>query len=735
MRHSHTRSRTKTLVSALGTSPDAPDPMELPPRHRDLAIPRRGHVLTTVTEVYARPLRAAVSLLTATLDHNSSSKAYRQCLSRRIPEPGAWVTRPPAEMLAWTLVSAWLTAFATRTLSRDTTLEDASNWFFDAAPHHNPVSLVPTQVLKQANRALADCEDPVGYHQLMPYVLDPHGPGSRTSVRRDPSTKAARYRKRVEGIYYTPADVATYMARNCLESYEVTSGPPAVLDPACGTGVFLRAALVALKDMIPDQSTRDLAQSLIHGVDVDPWVLDAAAFVLLADSLVDSRDSDFSPLLCWHRLRLNLGCVDALRLDPSDRDGRANPRFANHPLGMLEFGRLPESAQTADFPPRVPLSKLFAPFASSGLVVMGNPPYSSVGNRTDLPHLMGLFRALGPVARPASEVYPVFVEQMIRLAPPGAAAGTLVLPLSLACNVGSQFVQTRLLIETTPGTWRFAFFDREPHALFGEDVKTRNCVLFWSRLAGEHETRLESGPLRKWRGTHRAALFETITFTPVDNVIRSGIPKIDGTSQAHAYNILSQRLDRFGHACAHVHRMPLAHVLNNLRHTVFAGATAYNFLNVFLRPPKGVLDNAPTLSEHPLHALHFPSERDAAAAFALLSSHLAFWWWRVTGDGFHVSARFLADLPFGSDVLSGSTRAALASCGDRLWTLIRNDPVVSRNRGRSSLAFSPHGFEDIRSEIDHIMAEHTGLDPATIADIQHATKNTARAQLRVVPST
>ena len=735
MRHSRTRSQTKTRVAALAPSPDAPVSLELPPHHRNLAIPRRGHVLTTVSEKYARPLRAAVALLTAALDDDSSSKAYRQCLSRRSREPGAWVARPPAEMLAWTLVAAWLTAFATRMLSRNTTLENASDWFFDAAPHHNPVSLVPTQTLRKANKALAGCQDPVGYHQLMPYVLDPHGPGSRISVRRDPSTKTARYRKRVEGIFYTPADVATYMARNCLESYQATSGPPMILDPACGTGVFLRAALVALKAMIPDQSMRELSETLLYGTDIDPWVLNATAFVLLADSLVDSRNCDFSPLLCWHRLRLNLACVDALRLDPPDRDDRSNPHFANHPVDMLESGRLPELAQTADFPARVPLSTLFTTFAGSGLVVMGNPPYSSLGNRTDLPDLMRLFTTLGRVARTASEVYPVFVEQMIRLAPPGAAAGTLVLPLSLACNVRPQFVQTRLLIKTTPGTWRFAFFDREPHALFGEDVKTRNCILFWSRIEGEHETQLESGPLRKWRGNHRAALLDTITFTPVDNEIRSRIPKIDGTSQARAYDVLSKRWDRFDHACASLHRMPLAQVLNNLRHTVFAGATAYNFLNVFLQPPKGVLENAPVLSQHPLHAIHFPSEKDAAAAFAMLSSHLAFWWWRVTGDGFHVTARFLADLPFGTDVLSGSSRAALASCGKRLWTRIRNDPVVSCNRGRSSLAYSPNGFDVIRSEIDHIMAEHACLDAATIADIQHATKNTARAQLRVVRST
>ena len=115
------------------------------------------------------------------------------------------------------------------------------------------------------------------------------------------------------------------MTRQCLEGYQATSGPPMILDPACGTGVFLRAALVALKAIVPYQSMRELAETLLFGTDIDPWVLNAAAFVLLADSLVDSPDDDFSPFLCWHRLRLNLACVDALRLDPPDRDYPSSP--------------------------------------------------------------------------------------------------------------------------------------------------------------------------------------------------------------------------------------------------------------------------------------------------------------------------------------------------------------------------------------------------------------------------
>ena len=701
-----------------------------PAERCNLATPRRGHVLTTVSEEYGRPVRAAVGALSNGLQREECLKAYRSILSRRIAEPGAWVVRPPTELLAWTLVSAWLTGIATGRVAPGTDLKEGVGWFFAGGADGNPADLAPRDAQMKANEALADCRDPIGYRELLPYVLDPHGPGSRLSIRRNAATRMVRDRKRAEGIYYTPADVAAYMVRQCLGELCDDPRPPMVFDPACGTGVFLRAAVEALKEVFPKQSARSISEAFVFGVDVDPWALDAAAFVMLSECLAESDEDEVSPLLLWHRLRLNLACVDALSLDPADRSDRSNARSQTEVVDGLNAGRLPVPDETGQFSERVRLSQLFAVPPNAGFTVVGNPPYSIVGVRGDFADLGRLFATLGKKVNPRSEIYPLFVEQMVRLAPPGVVAGTLVLPLSVASNVSNQFVETRSFIEKTPGTWRFAFFDREPHALFGEDVKTRNSILFWHRGKDEQETRIESGPLRKWRGDSRAAMFASIRFTPVVAAIRGGIPKIDGAPQAHAFETLAGRWGRFDHACVDFRRTPLARALKNDRHTVFAGATAYNFLNVFLNPPPGALAAATALSEHPLHAMDFSSREDAAAAFGMLSSHLAYWWWHVTQDGFHVTARFLGSLPFGSDALSGTTGATLAECGERLWSLIRADPIVSLNRGRSSLAYSPNGFDDLRREIDHVLAELAGLDPAFVIELQHFTAHTIRAELR-----
>ena len=591
------------------------------------------------------------------------------------------------------------------------------------------------RVAARVDEALAACGDALAYLELLPYVLDPHGPGSRLSIRRDAGTRSARDRKRAEGVYYTPADVASFMVRGCVEGLVERDCPPAFLDPACGTAVFLRAALAALKSGWPDRDARWLAERRLYGTDIDPWALDAAAFVLLADCLNDSGNDDGSPLLLWHRLRLNLACVDALRLDPADREMHAASDSGGGIVAALASGQLPPADEGRVFEERVRLSRLFSNMPATGVVVVGNPPYSSVGEREDIHTLRKTFSSLGATGNAASESYPLFVEQMVRLAEGRQAAGTLVLPMSLASNVGNQFANTRSLMENTPGRWRFAFFDREPHALFGEDVKTRNSIVFWHRNGKEYGAEIESGPLQKWRGDRRASMFAAIRFTPVAGTIRSGIPKIDGTCQARAFELLAARWERFDHACAEMRRMPLARVLRCDEEAVFVGATAYNFLNVFLKPPRGVLDGVPALSEHPLHVMQFSNREDAAAAFALLSSHLAYWWWLSTQDGFHVTGRFLAGLPFGADALSGTVRSALATCGERLWSLMCTAPIISLNRGRSSLAYSPNGFDEERSEIDRILAGLAGFDPAFTIELQNFTAYAVRAEPRSAPNT
>jgi hypothetical protein len=679
--------------------------------HR-LAVPRRGHVLSTIVEVYGKPIRKAVGALEASLAKKDCSRVRASLFLPRIERVPTEIVRSDSEMAAWAVVSMWVVGVATKALPVVTSLLEAENWFLGFDSPGSLTILASNEALEKAEAILRLSADASAYLELLPYILDPHGPGSRLSVRRNPSTRVAQKRKRDEGVFYTPADVAEYMAHVCISELSSDTSPT-VFDPACGTGVFLRAALREIRRRHPGRSAFSLASECLFGADIDPWPLDAAAFVLLADSWGDIAGQGRAPSNAWRRLRVNLAAVDTLRIDSAKDKSGTDVKDGEGASG------------------RIAISHLFPALLRGPTVVVGNPPYANVGQRSDFAELGRAFETLAVKPGSNAEIYLPFIEQMIRLADPeGACSGALVLPLSIACNVGPQFSTARELISKTRGRWRFAFFDREPHALFGEDVKTRNAIILWSRTQLDRSSVLATGPLRKWRGDSRAAMFADLRFTVVDTRIRAGIPKIEGDIQAAALGTLVARWSRLEQTVLSIERFNLNEMADADEKTVFVGPTAYNFLNVFLKPDHGLPQGNQALSEHPLHALRCASKKDALAVFAILSSHLAYWWWHTNGDGFHVSKRFLAELPFGMDAFVPPVNEALTEHGIELWSLIKENPIVSLNRGRTSLAYTPNGHDDVRRKIDQKLANLAGLPKVFVKELQQFTAHTVAATLR-----
>ena len=662
-----------------------------------------NQVSTSPALAASQSIRQAVHLLAPVLRKKSLGRFSEAVWLSPRQQPGPVQSCSSPVLVAWDLVAIWLTGVVTNGLSSDVTLREAVEWFLGTNESDDSTEWLSALEVREAEEALPSRLSVEICLELLPYILDPHGPGSRLSVMRDPTTRSARVRKRAEGIFYTPDDVATYMVRGCLDSLR-GGGLPTIYDPACGTGVFLRAALRELSRRHGDEDVASLALECLFGTDIDSWSLDASAFVLLAELLVRGQCRSALPVELWSRLRLNLGRMDTLLLDPVSLNGSGNDRSR-----------------------RVSLSKLFPAMKDQPTVIVGNPPYADLGDPPHIEDLIRPFKTLQVKPVPTAEVYVAFLEQMIRLGNRKQCAGSLVLPLSIASNVGPQFAAARQLIQETTGRWRFAFFDREPQALFGEDVKTRNAILFWSRDASSTDSIVASGPLRRWRGTGRAAMFNGIQFTPINYDIQSGIPKVEGSRQATAMETLGARWDRLGQAVQGVHRMSLADALITGDHVVLVGTTAYNFLNVFLRPPESVLEGKPPLSENPLHAIHCATPEIAFAVLGVLSSHLAYWWWHTHGDGFHVLRRFILDFPFGNEVLAGNRMGSLSMTGSTLWSAMKAHPTISLNRGRASLAYNPIDHTEARRSVDQLLISVAGLGGDLADEFQRFAEHTVAA--------
>ena len=511
-----------------------------------------------------------------------------------------------------------------------------------------------------------------------------------------------------------------------------------ILDPACGSGVFLKAALDLAVAADPNQDCLDFVERCLYGIDINPMAVEAACFVLLHECLASGHGRPgIAPWSLWHRIRCNLSVADALtfELAPPSHDDSAALASLRTALDTVCVppSRVRPHTETATtlFSQGTALGSVFPALVQGADAIVGNPPYAAIGPRNDAATLGHRFASLNIGNVTGANYFPAFVEMMWKLTRPDRSSSGMVVPLSLACSSRAQMVAVRRAIMGSGGRWRFAFFDREPHALFGEEVKTRNTIAFRYREADGADradsksgvTAIETGPLRKWISRQRVRLFQTIDFTRLTgSSIADGIPKLSGNASVEVFEQLTRRTARLREMCVSVGSCRPAEACKHLGNRVFVSGTAYNFLNVF-RPHRSLPPRRAPWSTSKVLALHFATEGEAARAFAILGSRVAYWLWHVTEDGFHVTRAFVLGLPFSDRLFNETQRDVLARIGTRLWDDIQREQIVSVNGGRQTIAYRPHASQSLRDEIDALLLGALGVAPSFIDSLRTFTRN------------
>lgn len=672
-------------------------------------MPCAGRTIASATEERAQHVRSAVQHLEPAFRHPKAETDFQVVFAPRW-DGGATTPQvePTCVRAAWALVNIFLLA---RMAGERTGLAGAEKWFYGR--HRLPSLTAYVRDPEMVVNILSRVEYDDNLLDLLPYVLERHGPGSRISVMKDPQTMVARQAKREGGIFYTPADVADYMVDEAVAG---RSADIRFLDPSCGNGVYLVARL-----RMQQEDRLAFALRCLYGCDISTLAVESCAFVLLHHCLpVHNAWS------AWHALRLNLAATDTLRFAAVAGDEGRYARAAETREGIreqLSKGRLVKARrdnQPADGGPQlslfsddhlVPVGAVFSEAEGGFEVLAGNPPYASIGERADRALLDRQYASLRE-GNGSADLYPPFIEMMWRLTRPGNNTSTLVVPLSIAYQQGGQFTACRQAMTAKGGRWRFAFFDRQPHALFGEDVKTRNAILFRSELPDDPpracSATMCTGPLRKWTSRTRDKLFDSISFTVLHGVsIVDGIPKLSGDEQSHAFTVLSARKDRLLSLCTRARTcLPHEATVNSDHPRVFVASTAYNFLNVF---HSITVDKRYQLSENTIHCLEFADQATASMALAILSSRLTYWLWHVVGDGFHVGAWFIQNLPFGRSSFTSWQAADLQECGEDLWKALQAHRIVSLNKGKQTVAYRPLALEKKRDAIDDLLIDAAKL--------------------------
>lgn len=692
------------------------------------SIPEPGRTVRMSTQLWSEPLcmifADSIRTVTESGFQDSLIQLYESTFSPIVPTPELikMSSESKLKLAISALLCEWLIARFGKRDCKDLSLGEAEGWFLGDANGQIPsflsssIEWIPQDCFKELESfALAP-----DFVDLLPYVLEVFELVGANSPHFDREHRRAQ--QRVSGVVYTPSDVSDFIICETLAPWLSSNELEAelvCLDPACGTGLFLRSALLARHA----SGRADLYQMIqsLYGLDISHQAIQSCAFTLLASCLSLSHNLPISPWRMWQLIRGNLATADSTLLAPPQPNPLHRKELTNTRMHMrhnllscdIPVSKMPHLPKQAvavclgnDPVIRLdstPISEVFPEVSEGFSAIFGNPPYSRLP-----PDSCQGFRAANFETAPQESgrpqaLYPLFVEMMWKFGLPLMTRGGMVLPLSIAYSTSSQVKRLRAAMQKAAGDWRFSFFDRTPDSLFGDDVKTRNAIVLWHRDIMSKRSMFATSQLQRWSSRSRRELFDSIVYTTLGEYdISRLIPKLGSIKEREVYISLRKR------------RLCMAPLLNRANkssliagteypHIVFLSSTAYNWIPIFRAVPVSRADSGQIGLPPSVHALVCPTSNDAAFVFACLNSRLTYWLWRIEGDGFHVTYDFIKRLPFNPSILPHDHYMSIIDLAARLWSEMQLYSVNSVNAGRTRTSYYPYSCQASLDSIDSFL--------------------------------
>ena len=630
-----------------------------------MASPGLNSPMTRRVQIPGDIVRSVADRLTQELEGQVGIAELCQLLAPRSPNLGFDpLAIPPERRLAWNLVGQWLTGYALGALDRTSTVAHANEWFQVSSTKQS--RNIPDHSLASLANQLSSAE----CFALLPYLLDPLAMGTRRGTLTSDEQVPSRRMRKNDGIFYTPADVASFMARRLIKNSQDVV-PSTALDPAAGSGVFLRAA--ASEHPNPEECR-------YFGIDLAPLASDFTSYVLLASL---GHEGWPSPWARWHSVRIDQATTDTLFLSSNlaEKDQVAVRRSVatrKEILLALEAGVTVPHAAVGE--PVSDLVGCFPELEQGSQLILTNPPYSPLGNRAHDPKFLARYTLLSEGgASPSTNVYSLFVEQSIKFLSKGGKFSAVV-PLSITFSSDRIARCLRRMISCQGGRIEFMSFDRTPDALFGDDVKTRNAIV---SICPHPRNVTETTGLMRWTSKTRSEMFSSVRTVPIQTSIVDYVPKLNSTDEANFYTHLNQT-DRTLQSWIQRSRGVAVAQRDQVRPSLWIAQTAYNWIGCAADSRPLAVFGHDSSSSFNVH--EFVDIECALAAYAIVACRTSYFLWRVIGDGFHVTNQFIANLPVPVD---SKTVHELFVAGEEMWRAAQSNPVISRNRSKNSVSLRP----------------------------------------------
>ncbi|MGK7890951.1 MAG: DNA methyltransferase [Leptolyngbyaceae cyanobacterium] len=256
--------------------------------------------------------------------------------------------------------------------------------------------------------------------------------------------------KKMNGIYYTPTRVVENMVEQTLGRYchNLAPGTPntvTILDPACGSGMFLAIAYRHLLQWYrhhsapsgPPTTALEILQRHIYGVDLDPQAVELTRLSLWLVLWSEDRASLRSPAA---DLRANIQWGNALLdVDVGIVRNKASTQEKDPSCGLI----------LGDRPPPFTWSSAFPQIMKQGGfdIVLGNPPYVDAEWMTRYQPLERRYYSRRYQAASGNwDLFCVFCEQALRLCKTNGLHSFIV-PNKLASADYAQATRTLLSVD------------------------------------------------------------------------------------------------------------------------------------------------------------------------------------------------------------------------------------------------------------------------------------------------
>jgi hypothetical protein len=465
-----------------------------------------------------------------------------------------------------------------------------------------------------------------------------------------------------------------------------------VVDPTCGSGSFLLAALNILEPLYGVCMQR-LDKDANHQFFVIKSIIANNIFgVDIAREVVE---------VCKLRLFLKLiSRVDSKKDLESLHTVVFNIRTGNALLGFVSSAEASGSKEHQDRPARWKQSQLpfhwFIEFyeimQKGGFdVILGNPPYVEYEN------VRKAYKLANYATLSTGNLYALTMERCVRLLAPGGRFGMIV-PSSATCTDGYMPLQNILLAQSA---LHISSYSDQRGKLF-DIPHPRLCIILYQKQPGPKS--VFATPYLKLGRELRDSLFQRLEYIEVTHQVRPGIiPRYGSYVEQSLHARLHGQSHRLGD-----------YLCKTGSHKLYYTRKLSWFVQVTPFIPKIIDERGRIRNPSELKTLSFSSPEQADIAFVALNSSLFYWFITTGSDCRNLNMREVLGFPLSIDKLASTTQQDLCKLAIRLATDLQAHSELRKmsfkHIGTLTIqCMYPGRSKPIIDEIDRVLAQHYGF--------------------------